>query len=750
MSKIYIYLLLISCTTSVFATELHHQQIASLYDHMVTVNQEWKVQSDLPEQLLRQPIQFNSDNERIQTHLKLVSFLLSKRTNTLSEEVLVRRTENLKSLVSYWKTGTFPVNTRHNSRQPYFIDDFGTACAVGHLLQTSGAETLAEQISQEENYAFIRELAYPQLGKWAQWNGFTEGELAWIQPGYPSENCFESIPGPGWTDNAPTSIINVIKTSPSSGNPLVIAGDFALNTNGNGSANSIAISTGYSYYSFSVPIQGVIHDVAFNGNELYAVGDFEILGTNYKNIVKLDVTDRTTWTGLQTSDMVGAIKHVEVVDCNVFIGGDFTMLNGQSQPYLAAYSITQNTWLSNPTDCNGSSSTSTFSANGPINDLDVYNSQLVVAGNFTQVGASTTPEGLAFFSSFAGWTPAISSGGQTTTIDHIVVYDGRLLLGSNRLYHYDLQTWKIADVYDFPEFQCVQDFNIGPFDALFVAESYSEEILMNQKGTTVQMMNSSYGLYDDFRLDVELGSGVIKAGSILGSNLYLGGSYSGTSLDAQSGCFITYYCSTPFNPLNTSKLMTFDVVLPLELSEFTATLDQETSKVDLNWKTQLEIGMDQFIIERSTEPNGNGFVPVGQVIAAGESTTAVGYQYVDDITRIPAPNLYYRLKMVEDSGVIEYSDVRVVKQTPSDPPQLSLYPNPSKGNFTVNITNMAQSNVSLSIYDVQGKLHHQETLVLNDSFVTRDFNFNHLSSGIYFVRVTDSVNSHVTKLELLK
>lgn len=124
----------------------------------------------------------------IQMHLSLVEQKLREETpTTLSKEAYQNRLLCLDILHDYWTNGVFPINTYHSTRTPYFIDSYGTACAVGHLMVNTGFNDVAQKIHEENNYAYIAELdeQYPQLQEWATAYGFEVDELAWIQPGYP-------------------------------------------------------------------------------------------------------------------------------------------------------------------------------------------------------------------------------------------------------------------------------------------------------------------------------------------------------------------------------------------------------------------------------------------------------------------------------------------------------------------------------------------------------------------------------------
>ena len=133
--------------TSLFAQNpLPSQQPASLYDHLLEINGEW-AKYPVPETWKNAPVRFDDDIARIQRHLQLVSSILEQRMTThLSATQASHRARLLAALKAYHEAGRFPINTRHNHRIPYFIDDYGTACAVGHLLIQSGQESFARQI----------------------------------------------------------------------------------------------------------------------------------------------------------------------------------------------------------------------------------------------------------------------------------------------------------------------------------------------------------------------------------------------------------------------------------------------------------------------------------------------------------------------------------------------------------------------------------------------------------------------------
>jgi len=153
----------------------------------VNLNKYWS-HFDVDEPILQeQRIIFDPEN-LIQLHLSLVEkHLEQKDVSHLNQSQIKKRTKGLQILKKYWEEKTFPKNTRHSGQIiPYFIDDFNTACAVGHILRETGGNQLAQQIQLENNYAYIEDMDYPELLAWAKEYGFEEKELRWIQPQYGS------------------------------------------------------------------------------------------------------------------------------------------------------------------------------------------------------------------------------------------------------------------------------------------------------------------------------------------------------------------------------------------------------------------------------------------------------------------------------------------------------------------------------------------------------------------------------------
>ncbi|GGA84703.1 T9SS type A sorting domain-containing protein [Puia dinghuensis] len=177
------------------------------------------------------------------------------------------------------------------------------------------------------------------------------------------------------------------------------------------------------------------------------------------------------------------------------------------------------------------------------------------------------------------------------------------------------------------------------------------------------------------------------------------------------------------------------VVLPVNLGSFTGRRVNETTV--LSWTTETESNLDRFELERSAD--GSAWMKVGQVAAAGNSSTPLSYQYIDPVS-LPAGNtLYYRLRLVDKDGRDTYSGIVVVKSYDNGAitPQLSrIIPNPFGDNLEITCTVPNSGSVEVLLQDVAGAtlIRRKYTANKGDN-VLRLTNLNGLAQGIYIVRV---------------
>ncbi|WAS95184.1 Kazal-type serine protease inhibitor family protein [Nannocystis punicea] len=130
--------------------------------------------------------QADADRIRIQQHLETVETELRARdTSHLPPALQAERARNLDRLHTYQMAGLFPRNPEFiGERVPFFIDEDGVACAVGHLVIESGFADVAGEIAARENNARLLDMTHPALSGWIAQSGLTAEECARIQPTY--------------------------------------------------------------------------------------------------------------------------------------------------------------------------------------------------------------------------------------------------------------------------------------------------------------------------------------------------------------------------------------------------------------------------------------------------------------------------------------------------------------------------------------------------------------------------------------
>lgn len=320
---------LLALFLSIPAFCLSPTQEAPLTKHLREVNREWQNHEQL--QQYHQLAHFVTDVERIQAHLlRVIDLLRSQDVSHLEGQQLQHRQELITTLNSYALRQQFPQNIYHSHRQPYFIDQQGTACAVGYLIIESGHSKLAERISRENNYAYIRELDYPELLTWADEHGFTVDELALIQPGYQPQEPWQPLAeGVDGTVNSITTF----------NGKVFIGGDFATASGVN--SPNVVMWNGNSFEPVGGGLPGAVTALTV-ADELHATGHFAANGAVYEFATyNVDANKWELQDVLQHS--TGAADGFYSIYSYHYITG-WTEEDGQTKYYLARKHMDARTW----------------------------------------------------------------------------------------------------------------------------------------------------------------------------------------------------------------------------------------------------------------------------------------------------------------------------------------------------------------------------------------------------------------------
>jgi len=330
------------------------------FEKLAEVNKCWSEQKDINQETLPA---YTSQTEHgwIQTHLMLVEQTLRARNTThLTSAQKQHRLQCLDYLNQYWHDGNFPINDRYSYRTPIFIDQYNNFCAVGYLIKATGNEHVSRMVAAKSNLAYVRQMNYKEVFAWAFENGFTEDELAWIQPSYPpvrhtapigkgidgivhelyadDANGKLYVGGSFITADSTITANNIAYVTESNGNytwhnmgsgvngavyaissfnnNVFVAGSFTQA--GGNNANNVAYWDGTAWHSAGC-LSGRVNDLVVFENELYAAGQFDVCsGLIDVNFARWDGTSWVPYSGL-----IGSVNTMEVVDNTLFLGGNF-------------------------------------------------------------------------------------------------------------------------------------------------------------------------------------------------------------------------------------------------------------------------------------------------------------------------------------------------------------------------------------------------------------------------------------------
>jgi len=166
-------------------------------------------------------------------------------------------------------------------------------------------------------------------------------------------------------------------------------------------------------------------------------------------------------------------------------------------------------------------------------------------------------------------------------------------------------------------------------------------------------------------------------------------------------------------------------LLPVELINFEVAA--QNNHVQIHWQTTSESNSKDFIIELSQD--GQNFVALGTVQAAGNSTDLRNYQFIH---KNPANGTkYYRLRQQDFDGAFEYSKILVLNYYNLQK-EVSIYPNPTMG--SVIIKNKSEKILTLTLRDLEGKV----ILVRKDvSPGAISLDLSYLSKSMYIIEFKD-------------
>lgn len=139
---------------------------------------------------------------------------------------------------------------------------------------------------------------------------------------------------------------------------------------------------------------------------------------------------------------------------------------------------------------------------------------------------------------------------------------------------------------------------------------------------------------------------------------------------------------------------------PLAINGVDITVKRIGTNVLVSWSTQSEQRSNSFDIERSFD--GIKFYKIGQVQAAGNSTSLRNYQFTD--IGVSKAMIYYRLKMINADGTYKVSEIQIVAKADGNMQEFQVYPNPATSYVNIAFDQAVTNDMQLQITNQMGQV----------------------------------------------
>jgi endonuclease I len=167
-------------------------------------------------------------------------------------------------------------------------------------------------------------------------------------------------------------------------------------------------------------------------------------------------------------------------------------------------------------------------------------------------------------------------------------------------------------------------------------------------------------------------------------------------------------------------------LVPVTLIDLRAV--KANDKVIITWQATQEANFNEYQVERST--NGTDFTAIGAV----HGQNLYNYNYNDN----SLPNksvVYYRLKLVDADGKVQYSKIVSVRLN-NNLSNAIVYPNPTLGKLNIQLINPLTEKSIVSVIDITGRKVLSANA--NSGAINLALSVATLPAGRYIVTITNS------------
>jgi len=180
------------------------------------------------------------------------------------------------------------------------------------------------------------------------------------------------------------------------------------------------------------------------------------------------------------------------------------------------------------------------------------------------------------------------------------------------------------------------------------------------------------------------------------------------------------------------------VTTHIELLDFNGKTMEKAN--ELQWTVATEREVKSYELQRSAD--GINFETIFQTKANGNSNTINTYNFVDE--KFGKTINFYRLNFTDYSGRTNSSKTISLDNRRTDY-DVKIYPNPTSDLLTLTFNSDTNSSKTIQIINKEGKEISTRKLTTFEGTNSTEFKTANLPSGIYFIKITDEIESKFIK-----
>jgi hypothetical protein len=179
---------------------------------------------------------------------------------------------------------------------------------------------------------------------------------------------------------------------------------------------------------------------------------------------------------------------------------------------------------------------------------------------------------------------------------------------------------------------------------------------------------------------------------------------------------------------------------PLPISFTSIKAYQQGANVAVEWKVAVEQNVKNYEIEKSS--NGINFNKAATQLATANNGTDMTYNWLD--VNPASGNNFYRIRSIENSGLVKYSAIAKVN-IGKLAPAITAYPNPVIGKqVNLQFTNVDKGLYNIRLYNTVGQVVYTTQYSHTGGSATFGFSIGNINSGAYLLELIGADNTKQT------